>query len=894
MNRLLIIVACLLLLGCSTKKNTWTSRAYHNVTSEFNVKFNGYESFKEGVKKAEAFPATDYNELLPVFVFSYDGIAKQVTSEMDRTIDKCTKLITLHSITVKPKKPTGKVTREDREFYNQREFNSVIDDAYLLSAKASLYLQKYDQAITLLDYMLLEFPKASAIPEAKIWLAVALTNMNELDRVEKLLSEANANNSLSKANRANLHAAYANFYIKNSNIKEAANELTLALNEESHKANKIRYHFILANLYSQLNQPAEATLHLEQIIRSSTDFEQEFSARLLLAGSFEPSKAAEMRKNLLKLLKEPKNEDFADRIYFALAKVEHVMGNDSVAIAYLELTVKTESLNPRQNGLAYEVMGYYYYDHQQYPMAYDYLSKAAEELGADYPRYPELWERSQSLKKLAVNWLIVYTEDSLQRVAQLPEAEREKIITNAISKVMEDERQAAAEQQQRQYHANRQEQQRYSSSGNTGGKWYFYNTNSINSGQAAFTMRWGKRRLEDDWRRKDRSEMTALSNAEETKLSDTTKALTPLSNKSREYYTRNLPLTPESMKTSNDRLRPALFRLGEAYMNDVKMPREAINSFEELLKRFPNNEFLASTYYYLYQLYAEAGNTGESGRYKQLLIANFPKEPITQIITNPNYLQEQKAVESQIEAMYAEALNAYNEGRYAESSALAGKINEQYPQNLIQSQIALLRAFCTAKTASLGVYKQALVEISFNYPTSEASKKATELLAALETNVLQYTPSTAQQLESNVQAGESGKASESLLPDKVIYTPSEGTHYFAILFNSKQNANELLFAVESYNVDHFLDKNYDVSISDIGNNYSVLLVKTFASEQEATDYALGIYDDEALILFDPVNFRRILITPENLELLTKTKAVVDYLDFFNTQYLTFTNGVIGH
>ncbi len=884
MLRNLVITSCALLLlaGCSTKKNNWTNRAYHNVTSEFNVKFNAAESFKQGVKKAEALPAPDYNELLPVFVFAFEGVPNQVTSEMDRTIDKCSKLITQHSITAKPKKPTGKSTQQDREFYNQREFNRVVDDAYLLMGKASLYLQKYDQAITLFDYMLLEYPKTSAIPEAKLWQAVALTNAGELDRVEKLLAEARESGALSKVNTANLHAAYANYYIKKNNYEDACRELSLAVNDEPHKSNRIRYHFILAYLYGHTNNPTLATKHLQEIINTTNDYEQEFSAELLLAGSFEPSKAQLMKKNLLKMAKDPHNEDYLDRIYFALARVEQVMGNDSAAIAYLELTVSTESLNPRQNGLAYEALGDYYYNRQRYPEAYKHLSAAAEILGAGYPRYNEIATRTASLQKLALNWEIVHREDSLQRIAKLPAGEREQLITQAIQKVTEDEQKAAEAEQQRQFFVNRQEQQRYSSDGNTG-KWYFYNPNSINAGTAAFNIRWGKRRLEDNWRRKDRSEMAALSNEQEEPL-NTDPAIQPPSNKTREYYTRDLPLTPELMKTSDDQLRPALFRLGEAYMNDVHEAQKAINTFEELIQRYPENEYMASTYYYLYKLYNEAGSTSQSMRYKDLMVTHYPQAPLTQSVVNPNYMQEQRALQEKIEGLYETAFTAYNQGRYAEANELAGQISTQYPQNFIQAQIALLKAFCTAKTSSIGAYKQALTAITTNFPGSETAQTATQLLAGLESNALQYTPTPGQVIITPTPATPAEA--------KTIFTADKGAHYFAILFDSRQNSNELLFSTESYNVDQFLDKNYDVSITDLHNGYMLLLVKTFGTRDAAIDYALGLYDDKALEQFDPVNFRRMLITPGNLELLEKSKAVVDYLEFFNTQYLT--NGLLSH
>ena len=883
-NRWIIILAAasFLLVSCSTKKNTWASRAYHNVTSEFNIKFNGAESFKQGMKKAEGHQVDDYTELLPVFLFADEGIPGQVTGEMERVIEKGNKLVVKHSITVKPKKKTGTTTQKDREFYNKREYNAVVDDAYLLSAKASLYLQNYDIAIILLDYLLLEYPKESAVNEAKLWLAVALTNIGELDRVPTLLEEVRKVSNLRRRERALLYATYANYYIKQQDYQNAIDALNKALKEERRKANKIRYRFILTNLYRRLDDPANAIPHLEKIIKSSNDYEQVFSARLLLAGLYNPNSKYDMRKVLLRMLKDEKNLDFADRIYFALAQVEHAMGNDSTAIAYLQKSIQVESSNMRQKGYTHEVLGNYYYRRKQYADAYDHLALSVEALGPTFSRYDEINKKVLSLESLAKHWKTVHREDSLQRVAKLPEAEREKLINEAISKIIEEERKVAEAQQQQQFFINQQELARYSNTtSNTNiGKWYFYNTNSVNSGLAAFNMRWGKRRLEDNWRRKDRGEILLTAMEEEETATETNKE-PEASNKSREYYIKDLPLTPEAMQASDDKIRPALFGLGEAYMNDVNEKLLAIETFESLNSRFPEHEFTATVYYHLYKLYMNTDNHTQSEHYKQLLIAAYPKELLTQMIINPHYLEEQQAIHDNIEKMYEEAFNTYKKGRYVEAAQAALQINEQYPQNLIQPQIALLYAFSTAHTGSTGAYKQVLSNLVKQYPNSEEAKTATALLSTLDEKALQYTAPVAAATQTTALTQ---PAADSIAIIKTNYTTNhDGEHYFAVLFESKPG-NDLLFALESYNAEQFLDQNYEVSISNLPKGYAIVLVKSFNNRQDAAEYAQKITDERALESFDPVTFRRLLITPENLELLSKAGQVIDYLEFFNTEY----------
>ena len=54
MKRIIVCIAMLMLLAaCSTKKNTFTRRVYHNLTTHYNVFWNGRESFRKGLLDLE-------------------------------------------------------------------------------------------------------------------------------------------------------------------------------------------------------------------------------------------------------------------------------------------------------------------------------------------------------------------------------------------------------------------------------------------------------------------------------------------------------------------------------------------------------------------------------------------------------------------------------------------------------------------------------------------------------------------------------------------------------------------------------------------------------------------------------------------------------------------------
>jgi tetratricopeptide (TPR) repeat protein len=881
----LAAIAGLALCGaCSVKKNTWLSRTYHNVNAEFNVKFNGHEAYKEGVRKADNYLPDEYDEMLPVFAYTYNAIPGKTSGEMDRVIEKCDKLVLKHSITVKPKKPSGTMSKEQREFYNQREFCVVVDDAYLLNGKANMYLHEYDKAVSAFDHILTEYPKSSSAAEARIQLACALMNTGDMERAKRLLQEAGAGKKMPKRLTTLLNAAYADLFIREKAYASAISYLESALKNEPRKANRIRYYFILSELYKSTGRRATAFDYLNKAIRANPPYAVVFAAQMRKAALYDPQEQrANLRHNMLAMLKDEKNEEYLDQLYFALSQIEKASGNDSLAIDYLNKSVAAESSNDHQRSLAYILLGDYNYQRKQYAAAYGNYTSALDLLDNEHARYDSLSQKADGLRKLAENYTIVHTEDSLQRVAAMPAAERNKWIQEMIASVIAQEQQEQEERRQQQYFRYQQE------FGNRGignvanadhsGSWYFYNISSVNAGLSAFNMRWGKRKLEDDWRRKNK-QIVAPFDTDSDSRADSLPAARSLSNKSPEYYLQDVPLTPEAMAASNRRLSDALFQLGEAYKEDVREPLDAIRTLRRLDDRFPQNDNHASTCFYLYELYTATGALDSANYYKQQLIDKYPKTPLAQQLTNPNYWAEQQAEKATIEQRYENVYAAYSEGRYADADAQAQLMMQQFPNSLLQPQLELIRALCAGTDGDIAAYKTALATVVRHYPITDVAAKATEIIAELEKKELQYTspdtPATPTPTTPDADADTDDAP--------VAYRYADTTHYFALLCEKTKETASLLFAMESFNADAYLNDNLEVAVRDIGAHYAIVVVQAFPSIAAAKDYEAAIAQTDALLAFFPQDYRRVLISPENLATLIASKDVAAYLSFFAARY----------
>ena len=126
----------IVLVSCSTQKNTFMSRNYHNLTSYYNYYYNAYDSYRNGERRVSKDYKYNYTLPLPMLLFGERGVSDMVSSDMERTLNKCTALLAKHSITVKPKRKNGSLSAKEKEFYNRYEYVRWAQESWLLLGKA--------------------------------------------------------------------------------------------------------------------------------------------------------------------------------------------------------------------------------------------------------------------------------------------------------------------------------------------------------------------------------------------------------------------------------------------------------------------------------------------------------------------------------------------------------------------------------------------------------------------------------------------------------------------------------------------------------------------------------------------------------------------------------------
>ena len=541
------------LCGCSVKRNNFFSRNYHQLTTRYNVYFNGDQALKSGIKHMENRHKEDYTHLLPVFVSNDEQTRSICSSDMDYAIEKAAKAIDKHSITAKPRRRKNKDSKNYQTFRKKKEFNNQLDKCYLLLGKAYFYKKKYTMANNTFRFIQRQYAEDEALmTEVSIWLFRSLTEMGRYEEAARIMDRLDGS-TLKRKQREMVAAARTDFYVRQGMYEQAIPEAERLVRTCKSIKRKPRYNFLLSQLYVKENQDGAAKLALKKATRFNFNYEMVFNARIGMALAYQEGDAA-VEKKLKKMLRDSRNEEFQDRIYYALANIENKRGNEEGAAGLYWKSVHASVDNDNQQALSFVKLGDYYFKNKAYVQAQSCYDSCLLVMDSRYEDYEKLKSLLTDLTELVTNLRIIQTQDSLQRIAVLPEEERNRLIDDKITAIKEQENtrkeQERREQAERNFYRRNDMLSRGDafSQGNRGGDWYFYNPVTIALGKNDFKRKWGRRKLEDNWRRRNKA---SIGLADETgeELAEMTGGEREVKDvKSREYYLQDLPLTPEMLQ----------------------------------------------------------------------------------------------------------------------------------------------------------------------------------------------------------------------------------------------------------------------------------------------------------------------------------------------------------
>ncbi|NQU86173.1 MAG: hypothetical protein HQ541_10475, partial [Mariniphaga sp.] len=896
----LLILSLLIISGCSTNKNTRVTRAYHNVTSKFNILFNGKESLKSGEERIEQSIKDDYTHLLRIFKDSDPSTAKAVESDMENIILKSSKLIKVHSLTKKPKRRRSGGSRRYQEFARKEEFNKWIDESYLLMGKAYFYQDNFLSAVDNFNYVIRRFPEEKTKYEASVWLIRCFTEMERFVEASEAIMSAEGDEAFPKSMERDLAVVIADYYVKMEDFDEAIKYLDIAIQKTFWKKQKARLQFILAQLYEEIGNPTMASQAYAGVAKFNPPYDMAFNAKIKAAGVFTGEGDIEkIRKQLFKMLKDEKNFEYRDQIYYALGNIDFRVGDRNEAINNYRSSVASSITNSFQLAQSAITLAGLYFEDFNYRNAQAYYDTAMIVIDDNYPNFEDISARYNSLTRLVDNIFMVEREDSLQKVALMDEPDRNSLIDKLIREERDRQEQAKLDASSGTGNSSFYRANRYRlglGQSQAGSGWYFYNPQTVSFGKVQFQQRWGERKLEDDWRRGDKTNLAEGEFNEFDELIDSTmieeiRVDDPLQ---REFYTQDLPLDDTLMALSHERIKDALYNAGKIFKSEFSDYNRSNVAFIDLNKRYSNNIYTLSSYFDIYDNYEVLENKEQSDYYRNMIITQFPESKYARFLLNPNFFIDMEAQKDSLNRLYQYTFERYKAGQYPQVVSLTGQMKELEPDSLIMPKIDFLRSVALGTQSEMPEFEKILKDYIEVYPDEETSVLAADILSLIQDSTLSDYQKLVDigYLHDIIQNEEMqpGNSEEDEFDGKFSYD-DDLLHYFIIAYPREADfdINRFKFDIANYNIDHYTKIDFDIEEENLDGSTALIVIRSLENKEQSLIYFRSIIrKNEVFKSLADIDYINFVASSTNYRAMLADKSLTDYLTYFIRNYSRFT------
>lgn len=894
-----------LLAACSLEKNSAVNRNLQNLTAHYNILFNANELLRQ---KQEIYAASfpdNYNQILRVYQDTTSRAPNANDKELDGVIDRAHNII------------------------NIKEQSKYIGDAYLLLAKASYLYGNYFNANEYCNYVIRTYPQnVKLVQSARSWRVRTLLNLDQPDSA-KAVSDTSLQvleQQKKKTNQDEIYTARLQYDIDAGNYPEGEAIAKQAIAHASDHIMRRRLTFILAQLQEVNRKPLEAAANYRKVEGSNAAFEMAFNAQLNRIRIEDQQNNRQINRidRLRALLRNENNKEFTDQIYFQIGELYLAQNDINNAVKNYRLSLKYSGKNQAQKGLTYlRLADIDFKNLGDYVAARKMYDSTLLNLPPNYPDYRAIQLKANNLEVIAQQMRIIGHEDTLQQLARLKEPERSARIDELV-------KQHAAQQQAAAVAATAPAVSAFGTSladntaattSPTATTFYFYNVNAVSQGFTDFKRRWGNRKLEDNWRRANRSNSDITTNTQNT-TKQIDQAVTPqnlqkspdqvAANNYKQELIAALPLTDQAQVQSNARVFNAYYTLANFYRDVLEEPKEAITTYELLVNRFPGNGEQPAIYYNLYRLYSTS-DTAKSNRYKRLLLSNYGETPFAKVILDPEYGQHLNDQDAEFNAFYNQLYDLYTKKQYDEVIKRSDEILQKYSNHRFAGQIAYLRAMAAGHNEKLDPFIADLQRIAASYPNDPLIVPlVNQHLDYIKTNQAEFTSRPTALVENDnflspflpqpeapkvvtvapkpAQTKPAATASATATPkiaNSIFSLRDTARYYFVVnVASGTTNLASSRFGIGQFNRANFApDAGINHQLKDAGDNNQLIYVGVFHSLQSVKEYARAIIPLMPQIMKVPADkYSFFIITQENLDKLADKKMLDLYIDFYQKNY----------
>jgi tetratricopeptide (TPR) repeat protein len=702
---------CVLIASCTFQKESGFNRSMQNLTTRYNILFNANDVLRQKQEAyADKYP-DNYSEILDVY---------PDTTFKSKTLDKDLETV---------------VTRGNK-IISDKDQSHFIGDAYLILGKANYLEANYFNATEFFSYVVRNYPKNKNLTQdALVWKARALMHNNQYSIADSVLNTAMINIFPKQENIADVYATRLQYDVYKEKYADAETMAKQAVHYTRSTYHRLRWTFILAQLQELNHHNTDAYNNYIRVENSNAQFELSFNASLNRIRIQESKDGPPIsRIDLLhKLLKDDKNADFIDQIYFRIAEQYMAQNNVDEASKNYKLSVRNSTKNQNQKGMSYLRLAEINFKNKaDYGTAKKYYDSTLNTLSPSYPDYQLILKKSNNLQLLADRLQIISREDTLQMLAKLDEKARLAKVRQISNRQLLQPQTTSPTGNNNFYAGSSNGLTNTNSplSGQPGsgaaGNFYFNNAGAVSQGTTDFKRVWGNRPNEDNWRRSIKS--SSLSNNTQVAAIQQSIANTGSGNgapakgtddvahtKIQQDLLQNVPLTPAQLLQSNNRIYNAYLDMANFYRDILDDKKEAIATYEMLLARFTNNVNKSVLYYNLYRLYSDV-DAAKSEYYKNILLKDYPETDYAKVILDPLYTQKLNDRNAEFTLFYGRLFDLIATRKYTDAVNRADDLIKLYPNSDFLAQIYYLRAIALGHGQQLEPFTAELEEIGTKFP----------------------------------------------------------------------------------------------------------------------------------------------------------------------------------
>ena len=742
------VLAAMTLQSCGGKKNTAARRQYTAFITRYNVYYNGDTHFKETLDDMEDKYEDDYSSRLlfmhPVEAKG-DETAPQPMGDFTRSIEKAQKAIQLRSIKQRPAKKPGKSRDEAYKAWMKRdEYNPFLHNAWMLMGRSQYFNGDFLGAASTFFYISRHFTwLPNTVTEARLWQARSYVSLGWLFEAEMILTRIKPDSLVNKSLKGLYDFTMADWRLKSEDYEGAIPYLLGAIKAED-GPQRTRLYFLLGQIYTRLGRKRDAyEAYKKAGSGASTSYRTKFNARIKQSEVYDGADITPEVKALVRMTRYDRNKEYLDQIYYAIGNLYLSRGDTLEAIDNYRKAAEKSSRSGIDKAITQVRLGGLYYDRGEYGLAQPCYAEAVPQLPKTFPGYDSLVLRSDVLDELALYSQNVTLQDSLLRLSRMTPEQQLEVVNKIIERLKKKEKEEAEAAAREEYLAARAAEGSALTSNaqapnsfniNSDNSWYFYNTATRNSGRAEFQRRWGSRKLEDDWRRRNKAtfnldtgddyadaEADAEGGESSEIVDDARDAESAKTDDPHypEYYLAQIPKDDAERATADDIIQEGLYNMGVILKDKLEDFSASEREFDRLLTDYPDNVYRLDVYYNLYLMYMRAGDAAHAERYRQLIITDFPDSRYGVAMRDPDYIDNLRKMDQRQQALYDQAYDAYLNNRNAEVHDALKVMSEQFPMSKIMPKFMFLDALAYVTERQPEKFAAVIKDLLDRYPDTD-------------------------------------------------------------------------------------------------------------------------------------------------------------------------------